>query len=217
MSYLRKLPKGALMTMNDWPLSEPADAGTISGTLGVPTPVVPQQKQAVIGVDPGARWTAAVLRVGDAVVNGWTLGPVDTQGNPRADALDDPDDLAALGRYVSRIAEALDSLADQAEREFGGFRIGVETIRLPVGYRHGKASNVSVSNWLTPRSVAVAVIALYPAARLVLPGQNGSRDDYPAELRRRRPPGWGVNEAPRGERDHERSAYDVAGRAAAMP
>jgi len=175
-------------------------------------------RMAVVGVDPGARWTACVLRLGDYAVTGWTLGPVDSAGQPDAKALDEVDDLDALGRYVDRLVDRLNSTVDEAFRLADAVRVGVESIRVPSGWRHGRPSRVQLSDWLIPRSVVVGVRTAFPDVRLVLPGGNGRpRDDYPAELRRRRPPGWGPNEAPRGERDHERSAYDVAGRALAMP
>jgi hypothetical protein len=74
-------------------------------------------------------------------------------------------------------------------------------------------------DWLVPREVTVAVAAAYPGALLVEPEDYGRRDrlQYPTELRRRRPLHWGPCEAPRGERDHERAAFDIAGAASALP
>ncbi|WP_038843412.1 hypothetical protein [Salinispora arenicola] len=168
---------------------------------------------AVLGIDPGARWTAGVLRVGDAAVTGWTVGPGDD-----AARLADPDDVAAVAAYVARVTAQVEAtmvlMADYPRR-----RLAVEMIRVPVGWRYGKRTSVRLTDWLVPRQVGVAIIGRWPTTRLIAPDRHGRRElaDYPAELRRRRPPGWPPNEAPRGERDHERAAFDVAGVAARMP
>jgi hypothetical protein len=193
---------------------------TITENLALPAQTAPTETLAVLGVDPGARWTAGVLRAGQAALYGWTIGPRSETGVRDRTALDDPDDMAAVGRYVARVIEQIDATLDIAEaRGFSRVRIGVEMIRVPVGWRHGRKSAVSLVDWLMPRQIGVAVMAAYPNARLVLPASHGmqDRESYPAELRRRRPPGWGVNETPKHERDHERAAYDVAGAAALQP
>lgn len=170
---------------------------------------------AVLGIDPGARWTAGVLRVGDAAVTGWTVGPGED-----VDALSDPDDVAAVARYVRRVVERIEATMAVMEREqYPRRRLAVETIRVPVGWRHGKRTAIQLTDWLIPRQVGVAIVGRYPTTRLVPADGHGRRplDDYPVELRRRRQPGWMPNEATRGERDHERAAYDIAGVAAGMP
>ncbi|WP_157252793.1 hypothetical protein [Nonomuraea typhae] len=97
----------------------------------------PPAGPAVLGIDLGRRWTAAVVRAGDRALHGWTLGPRDARGAPAP--LHDPYDLAAWARYHGRIRDAVD-----------------QTLH-------------------------------------------------------RRPDHWGPCEARRGERDHERAAYDIAG------
>jgi len=176
----------------------------------------------VIGIDPGARWTAAVLRIGDHPVYGWTYGPVNRLGELDPAALSNPDDWAAFGRYAGRVLDALGQLVTDAERRHGGVRIAVEALNVPVGWRsvgHGRYNRLPLADWLTPCRMVAAVLGAYPDARLVLPDQLGRRpaEDYPRELRGPRPADWGPGEARRGERDHERAAYDVAGLAAAMP
>lgn len=165
----------------------------------------------VLGIDPGARWTAGVLRVGSTAVTGWTLGPTTADGRRDPAALDDPDDLEALARYVARVLERVDRTYEMAEREVGPCRVAVEAIHVPVSHRHGKRSRISLVDWLTPRSVVVAVLTAYDAVLIPPAGHGrGPLESYPAVLRRKRPEGW-INEAPRGERDHERAAWDVAG------
>ena len=177
---------------------------------------------AVVGIDPGARWTAAVLRIGDHPVHGWTYGPVNRLGELDAAALDKPDDWAAFSRYAGRVLDALGQLVTEAEQHHGAVRVAIEAINVPVGWLsvgHGRYNRLPLIDWLTPTRVVAAVIGAYPDARLVPPDKLGRRptEDYPRELRGPRPADWGPGEARRGERDHERAAYDVAGLAATMP
>ncbi|RJQ70555.1 hypothetical protein D5S17_28925 [Pseudonocardiaceae bacterium YIM PH 21723] len=174
-----------------------------------------------IGVDPGAKWTAAVLRVGDYAEHGWTMGPIDRRGVLDSAALDDVDDWYAIQRYMVKMLTGLDQLVDYATDRYGAVRVGVETPKVPVGYQPNSrlANRLPMGEWLLPKLFTAAVIGAYPASRLVLPDKLGRRPatEYPRELRGTRPPGWGPNEARRGERDHERAAYDIAGLAAVMP
>lgn len=174
----------------------------------------------VIGVDPGFRWTAAVLRVSGEAVNGFTLGPLNADGlrDPRAH---DGMSAAALARYVTRIGSHLDQLYDVAEA-YGPPRVAVEVPTPPRGYRQ-----IPLRAWLVTHTVAWAMVGRYDGVVLVPPDINGARHQrsrggdgdmaahYPKPLCRRRPTGWMPNEAPRQARDHERAAYDVAGAALA--
>lgn len=177
---------------------------------------------AVIGIDPGARWTAAVLRIGDHPVHGWTYGPVNRIGELDAAALANPDDWAAFSRYAGRILDALGQLVTEAEQHHGAVRVAIEAMHVPVGWlsvAHGRYNRLPLVDWLIPTRMVAAVLGAYPDARLVPPDKLGRRpaEDYPRELRGPRPADWGPGEARRGERDHERAAYDVAGLAATMP
>ncbi|MGZ3140433.1 hypothetical protein ACVDFE_00150 [Lentzea chajnantorensis] len=175
-----------------------------------------------IGVDPGQTWTAAVLRVGDFGVHGWTMGPVDQYGVVRRDALNDVDNWPAFGLYVARLVDALDELVTFAIDRYGEVRVAVEVPSVPIGWQTGSAKKfqrLPMRDWLIPKQVAAAVIGQFPEAKLIRPDGFGSRaaSEYPQELRGRRPAEWGPNDTPRKERDHERAAYDVAGAAARMP
>lgn len=158
-----------------------------------------------------------MLRVGSAAVTGWTLGPTTVDGRRDPAALEDPDDLEAVARYLSRVLGAIEVTVDRAVRESGECLVAVEGIAVPVSHRHGRRSRISLVDWMTPRAVALTVLTVWDAV-LVPPGGHGRAplDDYPAALRRRRPEDWGPCEAPRGERDHERAAWDVAGAAARL-
>ncbi|RJL19281.1 hypothetical protein D5H75_40530 [Bailinhaonella thermotolerans] len=175
---------------------------------------------AVLGIDPGRRWTAAVLRVGAAAVYGWTLGPVDEAGRPAPAAADNVHDLAAWARYMARIIDAIETTIER-HRELGGgpVRLAVEVVVPPGG-------RIALADWLIPRQVVAGVLAYDPHAVLIRPGGHGRArpvtEAYPPELwparggTGGRPPAWGPCEARRGERDHERAAYDIAGAAAAL-
>ncbi|WP_157985252.1 hypothetical protein [Lentzea terrae] len=177
---------------------------------------------ATIGVDPGQTWTAAVLRVGDAGVHGWTMGPVDRFGVVMRAALNEVDDWEAFARYTARLVDGLVELVDFAMAQYGEVRVAVEVPHVPIGYQPGSSKRfqkLPLRDWIIPRQVAAAVIGQFPEAKTVRPDGYGSRpaSEYPQELRGKRPPSWGPNETPRFERDHERAAYDVAGVAARMP
>lgn len=170
---------------------------------------------AVLGIDPGSRWTAGVLRVGDTPVYGWTLGPVDELGRPRPNALDKIDDVTAFARYMRRILGQITYTLDLADaRGYTRKRLAVEGIRVPVSWR----TKVPLEDWLIPQTIARVVLVEHPLARVVWPDRHGKKPlhAYPAALRYRRPPNWGPCDNPRGERDHERSAYDIAGIALGM-
>ena len=171
-----------------------------------------------VGVDPGSRWTGAVLRVGDVAVTGWTLGPVNRLGQRDRAALDNVDNWEAFRRYVDRLIAHLDDLVTYGETEYGPVRIAVEVPHTPIGWQAGNrgTNKLPLNDVFLPRQIASALIGCYPNAVLVPPGKYGQRaDEVPAVLRGRRPADWGPNETPRGERDHEQSAYFVSGIAAA--
>lgn len=173
---------------------------------------------AVVGVDPGARWSAGVLRAGDAALWGWTVGPHDHEGRPVAIA--DPDDLAAVSTYADRVAEMVERTIRYAEKAgHQRIRIAIEEVRTPIGWQYGRRTRITLADWLTPRCVAMAIRGAWPDARWVPAARHGQRDRmaYPIELQRSRPPSWPPNEARRGERDHERAAFDIAGVGATLP
>ena len=188
----------------------------------LPTISATTQPPPTIGVDPGQTWTAAVLRVGDSAVHGWTMGPVDRSGTVRRDALNDVDAWDAFIRYAGRLVVGLDELAAYARSRWGEVRVGVEVPGVPIGWQsegHPKFRRLPMRDWVVPRQVAAVVLGAFPHARLIQPDHLGRRPahEYPAELRGRCPSGWGPCEARNGERDHERAAYDIAGRAMVLP
>jgi hypothetical protein len=193
------------------PVPAPATNGT------VPAHPVPPDTVPTIGVDPGSKWTSAVLRVGEYGVTGWTLGPVDRLGRPDRNALNDPDDWESFSRYTNRLISHLEELVAYAEHEYGGVRIAIEVAVVPSGWQPTSRgqNRLPLTDVLLPRQVAAAVLGAFPNAKLVPPARYGSRSaEVPPELKGRRQPHWGPNETVRGERDHEQAAYLVAGQGA---
>lgn len=189
---------------------------------------------AVLGIDPGRRWTAGVLRRGDEALHGWTIGPVDQQGRPAAAAADNPHDLAAWARYMARVIDQVEATVD-AHRTAGGgpVRLACEVVVPPGGGR------IALADWLIPRQILAGLMTYDPGLLLVRPDAHGKRhydrDGAGRLVRARpvsaayppafwpakgsvggRPASWGPSEARRGERDHERAAYDIAGAALAQ-
>jgi hypothetical protein len=180
----------------------------------------PVAELAVLGVDPGRRWTAGVLRVGAAAVHGWTLGPVDAQGHPSPAAVDNVHDLTAWARYMRRLVDTIETTMDR-HRAAGGGRVALACeMVIPPGGR------IALADWLIPRQIVAGLLTFDPGLVQIRPDGHGKArpvsDHYPPELwpakgnRGGRPDTWGPNEARRGERDHERAAYDIAGAAIAV-
>lgn len=163
---------------------------------------------AVIGIDPGSRWTAAVLRIDDTPVYGWTLGPLNIAGALDAAALDNPRSegyYEALSRTLERLIGAVGDLEARAQRITGERPwIGVETVTIPhLGGR------IRLAAWLVTRDIVVGLMGARPTAAIVDPAKAGPAAHYPAALVGKPRADWGPVESYRRERDHERAAWDV--------
>ena len=169
---------------------------------------------ACIGVDPGFRWSAGVLRVGDAALNGFTSGPVAADGSP-ARLANDKISPAALDRYCAQIGKNLDSLYDLSI-ELGH---GPPLVAVEMPY---PSDRIPLRCWLVTWTVAWNVMGRYDDVIPITPAGHGKRhkapgaterlaDYYPDSLIRSRPFGWMRCAAPRTARDHERAGFDVAG------
>lgn len=165
-----------------------------------------------VGIDPGARWTGVVLRHGNDVVTGTTLGPTNGDGQPSLTALDDDAEtgLRARMRYVRGVVETVRALFTvSVEAGHGVPGVAVEAITPP----RPKAPHARRS-WLVPTAVMYGVVAAFPEARLVAAGPAGKSEDYPRDLVGAPPAHWlayGGLTVPKRRRDHERAAFDVAG------
>lgn len=154
----------------------------------------------VIGVDPGARYTGVVVRDGDVVLHASTLvRPVEMTGT----------DWAIL------CVEQVRSIV----KDFPAtMPMGVEGVSDPKGFHRGKSAAINPKDILRAGIVLGAVVAVWPTAHIIKPGGNGSQhySHYPAALIGRRPADLPGSTNSAGTRDHEQSAYDVAGKTAKL-
>lgn len=156
--------------------------------------------QPVLGIDPGARYTGIVLRDGDTVLHATTLVRPDNlqEGSPEW-----------LLTVVERVRAILATCPP-------GTRVGIEGIAAPKGFARGKQAAINPAPLVHAAAIYGAVLATIPDAVVVPPGGNGSQHltHYPSVLQGRRPADLSGDSTGAGTRDHEQSAYDVAGKAA---
>lgn len=151
----------------------------------------------VVGIDPGAKYLGIVARSNDGNV-AWA----ETFHGTMNDTTD------WIHACLARIEQILDAVPAIA--------IGVETITSPKGFQDGSRAPINPGHVARAAAVYGAVIGRWPDSIPVTPAGNGSKpaDYYPSVLVGRRPkdlPGAvypGVR-----TRNHEKSAYDVAGTA----
>lgn len=152
----------------------------------------------IIGIDPGARYTGVVIRDGDVVLHSSTL--VRDLNKPSG-----TDWAIQVVRGIQTI------LAD-----FPTIPVAIEGISDPKGFHRGQRAAINPRDIIRAGIVLGALAATWPDAVIVPPGSNGSQhySHYPAELIGRRPPELPGSTNGAGTRDHEQSAYDVAGKGA---
>lgn len=147
-----------------------------------------------IGIDPGARYTGVAVRDAEGnVLHASTI--------KRADATD-PVDWAK---------ESVTFVKEDVLPFFPDHQVGIEKVTTPNPYMNGRRTFLNPKDLISLALVVGAMAVSFPDAVLVRPGKNGSQPlaSYPDALRGRRPkdlPGRSD-----GSRDHQRSAYDVAG------
>jgi len=94
--------------------------------------------------------------------------------------------------------------------------IGIEGVTEPKGFNRGQRAPINPAGIIKAGIVLGAMVATWPNAPIIPPGGNGSQhySHYPAALIGRRPKDLpGVSNGA-GTRDHEQSAYDIAGKTA---
>jgi hypothetical protein len=147
--------------------------------------------------------------------------------------MDNVHDMVAWARYMVRLVDVIEATIEQ-HRVSGGRRVHLACeMVIPPGGR------IALADWLIPRQIVAGLLAYDPGVMLIRPDAHGKAHydrggngrlvrarpvsaHYPPELWPTkghvggRPASWGPNEARRGERDHERAAYDVAGAAARL-
>ena len=172
---------------------------TMLPVLGGPSsPRFKPNGRTVIGIDPGGTYTALLCRDGDSVVF--------------STCLERPDNMTfvAWGQHCADEAVRIRTMLDPA----GAMPMGIEGVNTPGGFSNGKKQLID------PRGIIMTAVVLGALARefrqavIVPPGGNGSGHplQYPPELTGRRT----VAMPGSGPRDHEKSAYDIAGKAALL-
>ena len=150
-----------------------------------------------IGIDPGSRNTAIVIRDGDKVILASTYV---RQG--------DLDPVA----YAFEVVDYFKTIRD----DYPLLPIGLEGITDPKGFNRGKRAAINPKDIIRTGVVVGAIAAVWRADIIMIPpGGNGSQDisQYPASLQGRRPKTLLGNSHKAGTRRHEQSAFDVAGKA----
>lgn len=154
--------------------------------------------QPVIGIDPGSRNTAIVVRDGDQVILASTYVRIGNQ---------DPVE------YAFEVVDYIQGIRDQ----FPTIPMGLEGIKDPKGFNRGKRAAINPKDIVRTGIVVGAVaVAWRKEIIMVPPGGNGSQDisQYPLALKGRRPKTLLGDSHGAGTRRHEQSAFDVAGKAA---
>jgi hypothetical protein len=147
----------------------------------------------VIGIDPGARYTAISVRDGDELLLSSTYVR--------------PKELPPITWAVTVTKQIMEDIIPL----YPDAPIGIEGITDPNAYNQGVKSLNNPKHLIHLGFVVGALAGAFPKAVIVRPGKNGKKEWYPDALMGRRPktlPGIATGA---GTRNHERSAFDVAG------
>jgi hypothetical protein len=156
-----------------------------------------------VGIDPGSRYTACVIRDGDVVLHATTLvREGDQEPVP----------------YARIICAILLEIVNDYKKKYPDLVIGVEGVTDPRGHVNGKASPLNPKDIVRTGVTAGALAMTFPDALIIKPSHNGSQDlsQYPDSIKGRRQkdlPGIFVGAK---TRKHEQSAYDIAGKTVDM-
>lgn len=147
-----------------------------------------------IGIDPGGKYTGLSVRDGDKCLLSSTFVK--------------PDDVPPIS-WAVQVAALVKEVVDQ----YPGAKIGIEGVTVPNAYNQGKLALNSPKYIIRTAIVVGALAVQYPDAVIVRPGKNGSQpiNMYPDALQGRRPKELAGSNNNAGTRNHERSAWDIAG------
>lgn len=148
----------------------------------------------IIGIDPGATNVGVSVRDGNDVLVSSTYVR--------------PEDMPPV-TWAVHVAKRVH---DDVVSKYPDALIGIEGVTVPNAYNMGKKNLMSPKYIIWTGLVVGALASQYPQAVIIRPGKNGSQElsSYPDSLKGRRPKDLeGVTEA--GTRNHEKSAYDIAG------
>jgi hypothetical protein len=154
-----------------------------------------------IGVDPGARRTGIAMRNGTTLL-GWRL----------IERATDEGETGAGPTYWADIHDAIRGLAITAP---GDWRLAIEGVRAPGGFRDGKRQFAHPRDLIALAATYGAILDHHPGAVTVPPGAHGrgALTAYPTALITAAERRLGVNRAAGDSApiSHVRSAWDVAG------
>lgn len=150
----------------------------------------------VLGIDPGARYTGISLRDNDT--------PIYSAIFVR------PQSMSA-----TEWALECSRLALEVYNEYKPSYVALEGISDPKGFYKGEQAAINPKDIIRTGIVLGALVATWPDAIIVEPGGNGDRHEsfYPESLSGRRPKDLAGSNKGSNTRKHEKSAYDVAGKA----
>ena len=146
-----------------------------------------------IGIDPGAKYTGVSVRQNNTVLVSSTY--VKPEEKPQ----------------VAWAVELGDKIEQDITSKFPNAPIGIEGISDPKGFQGGKRAPINPKHIIKAAIVLGALAKKFPNAVIVKSGKNGNQDWYPEELIGRRPKDLQGSAEGAGTRNHERSAFDVAG------
>ncbi len=153
-------------------------------------------EQLILGIDPGAKFVGVSVRKGDTVLLSSTYA--------RPDSI--PQVMWAKLIPIKIEEEVLSRFPEDT------LLIGIEDVTSPNAYMGGKMQLLNPKNTIKLAIVVGTLAQRFPKAVMIRPAKNGSQEQssYPTSLLGRRPVELlGSNNA--RTRDHERSAYDIAG------
>lgn len=163
--------------------------------VDVSIPAKTEHSITIVGVDPGARYTGLSIIDGDGIVlfSSTFIRPQDEE------------DFIGWSKELVVLLEAV-------IKDMEYTAIGIEGVSHPKGFKKGVKSSLNPKDIIRTALVVGALSMYYDKAFIIPPGRNGDRplEEYPDELKGRRPkdlPGSGNGS---GTRRHELSAYDVA-------
>lgn len=150
----------------------------------------------VMGIDPGARYTGIVVRDNDEpLYSGIFVRPIEMSATDWA--------LECRTRSL------------EVFHEYKPTHVALEGISDPKGFYKGQQAAINPKDIIRTATVLGGLVITWPEAIIVEPGGNGDRHEsfYPDALNKRRPKDLPGSNKGANTRKHEKSAYDVAGKA----
>lgn len=153
-------------------------------------------KETMMGIDPGAQYTGIVVRDNDIpLYSGIFVRPEGMEDVPWA-------------------LECV-RLCEQVHAEYKPTYVSIEKVVEPKGFHKGNQAPINPKHIIKTAIVLGALALHWPDAILIDPGGNGDLDNtfYPDVLNGSRPKTLAGSNKGANTRKHEKSAYDVAGKA----